>query len=66
MSVSQEEVGVEKDMSEGNMLEVIPSENQTLQRRGRPRKNKEIGGEGHLPIELSAHSAAEEFTMHTT
>jgi hypothetical protein len=53
-------------MPEGCMLGVVPSQEKTPWRRGRPRKNKEKGGEDCLPTELSAHSAAEEFTMHTT
>jgi hypothetical protein len=44
----------------------MPSQEKTPRRRGRPRKNKEKGGEDHLPTELSAHPTAEEFTMHTT
>jgi hypothetical protein len=66
VSASQAKVGVEKNRPEGHMLEVVPSQKKTPWRRVRPRKNKEIGGEGHLPTEMSAHSVAKEFTMHTT
>jgi hypothetical protein len=48
------------------MLEVIPSQNKTPRRRGRPRKNTEVGGGEHIPTELGAHLSAEEFMMHVT
>jgi hypothetical protein len=65
MSVPQAEVEVEKISSEGHMLEAMPSQKQTPRRRGRPRKNKEVGG-SHILTELSAHPTAEEFIMHAT
>jgi hypothetical protein len=65
MSTPQAEVEVEKITSEGHMLEAIPSQKKTPWRRGRPKNNKEVGGI-HILTELSAHSAAEEFIMHST
>jgi hypothetical protein len=65
MSASQAEVGVERNVSEGRMLGAVPPQEQTSRRRGRPRKNKERGGEDRLPAEMSAHATAEQFTMHT-
>jgi hypothetical protein len=59
------EVGVEKNTYEGHVLEVMPSHKKTQKWRGRSRKNKEIGGEGNLLTELSAHPAAKQFTMQT-
>jgi hypothetical protein len=53
-------------MSEGHMLEAMPSQKKTPRRRGRPRKNKEVGGGGHILTELSAHPPTEEFIMHAT
>jgi hypothetical protein len=56
---------VEKILSEGHRLEAMPSQNMTLWRRGRPRKNKEVGG-SHILTELSAYPTTEEFRMHAT
>jgi len=66
MLASQVEMGVERNTSDENMLGSVPSQKQTPRSRGRSRKNKEKGGEDHLPTELSAHPIVEQFMMHTT
>jgi hypothetical protein len=38
--MSQAEVGVERNVPEGRMLGVVPPQEKTPRRRGRPRKNK--------------------------
>jgi hypothetical protein len=58
------EAEVEEVTSEGHKLEATLPQQQIPWRRGRPRKNKEVGGESQVPIESCARSAAEEFLMH--
>ena len=65
MSGPQAEVEVEKITYEGLMLEAMPSQRKTPRRRGRPRKNKEVGG-SYILTELSAYPTIEEFRMHGT
>jgi hypothetical protein len=66
MSAPQVEVEAKKIMLEEHMLEVIPSQNKTLRRRGRPWKNTKVGGGEHIPTELGAHPVAQKFMMHAT
>jgi hypothetical protein len=65
VSASPVEVGVERSMSERHMLGVMPSQEKTPWRRGRPRKDKGKGEEDCLPAELSVHPATEGSTMLT-
>jgi hypothetical protein len=58
------EAEVEEVTSKGHKLETMLTQHQMPQRRGRPKKNKEFGGEIHVSIELCARSATEEFLMH--
>jgi hypothetical protein len=66
MLVPQAEVEAEKIMSEEHVLEAMPSQKKIQQRRGRPRKIKEVGGGEHIPTKLRAHPTAEGFIMYVT
>jgi hypothetical protein len=57
------EVEVEEVTSEGHKVEVMLPQQKIPWRRGRPRKNKEVGEENQILIESRARSAAEEFLM---
>jgi hypothetical protein len=65
MSASPVEVGVEIITYERHMLRVVPSQEKTPRRRGRPRKDKGKWEENHLPAELSVHPTAEGSMMIT-
>jgi hypothetical protein len=55
-------VEVEEVVPEGRMLEAMPPQQQIPWRRGRPRKNKEVG-ENQIPSESCARSTAKELLM---
>jgi hypothetical protein len=59
------EVGVERSMPERGMLGVMPPQERTPWRRGRPRKDTGKREEDCLPAELSVHPTAEGSTMLT-
>jgi hypothetical protein len=54
--------GVKEVAQEGRTLESMSPQQQMPQRRGKPRKNKEVG-ETRVPIESCARSAVEELLM---
>jgi hypothetical protein len=60
----QAEVEVEEVLSEGHKFQAMPSQQQIPWKRGRPKKNKEVGGESHILSESCAQSTAKEFLMH--
>jgi hypothetical protein len=65
VSVPLVEVGVERSMPEGGMLETTPPQERTPWRRGRPRKDMGKKEEDRPPAELSVHPAAEGSMMLT-
>jgi len=65
MVMPHAETEIEEVTPEGHRLEAMLPQQQIPWRRGRPRKNKEVGGESQIPIESHARSAAEEFLMCT-
>jgi hypothetical protein len=56
------EPGVEGPAQEGNILEALSPQQQIPQRRGRPKKNKEVG-ETRIPDEPRRRSVAEKLLM---
>jgi hypothetical protein len=65
VSASLVEVGVERSSSEIKILGLMPSQEKTPQRRGRPRKDKGKRKEDRLLAKLSVHPAVEESMMLT-